>query len=451
MKIHRGNFAAIFGGACAGSEAASRLAHCGVYVAVFEQHTLPYGKIEDGLPKWHIKLRDKEESKIDERLSHPNIFFIPNTRLGRDVEFEDVVRNWGFGAVILANGAWRDRPLPVPGIDDYVEKGLYYQNPFVDWFNHYHEPGYTRHHYEVQDGAIVVGGGLASIDVAKILMLETTQRALAEKGCQTDIFTLEHQGIPKTLETLGLSFSDLGLRRCTLFYRRRSEDMPLSYIYPDPTPEDLEKAHRVRQKILSNAQQKYLFHFQECCKPVEKITVGERLAGLVFQRTRVENGRVVSVPGSEFAVRSPLVISSIGSIPEPIPGIPTSGELFNIPDEDTGRLAGYPNVYGLGNVVTGKGNIRDSELHARKIVHYIIENVFHCHAGAIEADRMEDDPAAQAEVERKGLLDEGRVQVILKRIANLQRKAGFDGNYQKWVETHRPPRLENLIGYSKEK
>jgi len=450
MSVHRGNFVAIFGGACAGSEAASRLAHCGVYVAVFEQHALPYGKIEDGLPKWHIKLRDKEEGKIDDRLSHPNIFFVPNTKLGRDIHFEDVLKNWGFNAVILASGAWHDRPLPVDGIDDYLEKGLYYQNPFVDWFNHYHEPGYNRHNYHVEDGAIVVGGGLASIDVAKILMLETTVRALEKLGYKSDILTLEHKGIPKVLDEFGISFSDLGLKGCTLFYRRRNVDMPLSYMFPDPTPEQVEKAHNVRKKILSNARQKYLFHFEECCKTVDKIVEDGCLCGLVFQKTKVVNGRLESIPGSEFEARSPLTISSIGSIPEPIHGIPSKGELFLIPDEDTGKLVGYDNVFGLGNVVTGKGNIRDSELHARKIAHYIMEQFFHCHADGIEEDRMKDDPAALKEVEKKGLLEKSEVEAIINRITELQQKAGYDGDYKKWVDRHRPPRLEELVGYSKE-
>lgn len=449
MNIHRGDFAAIFGGACAGSEAASRLAHCGVYVAVFEQNALPYGKIEDGLPKWHIKLRNKEESKIDERLSHPNIFFVPNTKLGRDIHFEDVVKNWGLGVVILANGAWRDRPLPVDGIDQYLEKGLYYQNPFVDWFNHYHEPGYNRNNYDVEDGAIVVGGGLASIDVAKILMLETTVRALEKLGYKSDLLTLEHKGIPKVLDELGISFSDLGLKGCTLFYRRRNVDMPLSSMYPDPTPEQVEKAHNVRKKILFNAQQKYLFNFEECCKPIDKIVEDERLYGLVFQKTKAFNGKLESIPGSEFEVLSPLIISSIGSIPEPIHGIPSKGELFLIPDEDNGRLHGYDNVFGLGNVVTGKGNIRDSELHSRKITQYIIDQFFHCHANGIEEDRMEDDPATHEEVEKKGLLEKAGVEAIINRITELQQKAGYNGDYKKWVDRHRPPRLEELVGYSK--
>ncbi len=47
---------AIFGGAVSGSEAAYQLAEKGIRTVVFDQNALPYGKIEDGLPKWHVKL-----------------------------------------------------------------------------------------------------------------------------------------------------------------------------------------------------------------------------------------------------------------------------------------------------------------------------------------------------------------------------------------------------------
>jgi hypothetical protein len=210
----------------------------------------------------------------------------------------------------------------------------------------------------------------------------------------------------------------------------------------------VEKAHHVRQKILSNAQQKYLFHFEECCKPVEKFVENGRLAGLVFQKTRIVDNRVESIPGSEFKVYSPLTISSIGSIPEPVRGIPATGELYRIPDPDTGKLEGYENVFGLGNVVTGKGNIRDSELHARKIVHHIMDHIFYCRAEHIEDDRMEDDASAQAELARKGMLNQEQMQSIINRIKELQRKAGYDGNYQRWIERHRPVRLEELLAQS---
>ncbi|MFP8875722.1 MAG: hypothetical protein VCB99_02165, partial [Myxococcota bacterium] len=127
---------AVIGGAVAGAEVASCLAERGIDVAVFEQNPRPYGKIEDGLPRWHVALRDKEYKSVGERLSRKGVHFVPNTEIGRDIPFRAVVEEWGFSGVVLACGAWRDRPLPIEGADAYVGKGLIYQNPFIVWFNH---------------------------------------------------------------------------------------------------------------------------------------------------------------------------------------------------------------------------------------------------------------------------------------------------------------------------
>ena len=43
----------ICGGAVGGSEAAALIAKQGCIAVVFEQNVRPYGKIEDGLPRWH--------------------------------------------------------------------------------------------------------------------------------------------------------------------------------------------------------------------------------------------------------------------------------------------------------------------------------------------------------------------------------------------------------------
>lgn len=440
--IHPGHFVAVVGGACAGSEAAFQLANRGIYVALFEQQALPYGKIEDGLPKWHVRLRNKEEGKIEAKISHPNIFYIPKARLGAAISFYELVNQWGFSAVLLAIGAWRDRPLPVKGIDEFIGKGFYYQNYFVDWFNHYHEPGYNRQQCEVADGAIVVGGGLASIDVIKILMLETVSRALAERGYKVDVISLEHGGIPKTLAELGVDYADLNFKGCTLFYRRRVIDMPLAPLPDDPAK--IEKAQQIRARILKNAQEKYLFHFQDRSKPVDLIVENGRLAGLVFRRTEVVDGRVKDIPGSEFEVRAPLVISSIGSIPEPIPGIPAAGELFEVEDEATGKLKRFEHVFALGNAVTGRGNIRESELHARQVTQYVMDSFLNW--------RAEDAAAVQekgwAHLRQTGarrVLTEDQIRGIIRRIRQLQQRVGYDGDYEKWKARHLPVRLEELV------
>ena len=140
---------AICGGAVSGSEAAATCAAQGITAIVFDQNVRPYGKIEDGLPRWHDRLRAKEYKTIDENLGRPGVYFVPGTALGVGLPFDELVKQWGVSAVLLANGAWRDRALPVPGAEDYVGKGLVYQNPFVHWFNHYDDPGYDGPQYSV--------------------------------------------------------------------------------------------------------------------------------------------------------------------------------------------------------------------------------------------------------------------------------------------------------------
>ena len=96
-----GHFVAVIGGATAGAEVARRLADKGVQVFVFEQNERPYGKIEDGLPRWHVALRTKEYGVIDEKLKTDGVTFVPSTKIGRDVDFKELVEDWGFSAVCL--------------------------------------------------------------------------------------------------------------------------------------------------------------------------------------------------------------------------------------------------------------------------------------------------------------------------------------------------------------
>lgn len=455
MAIQPGHIVAIMGGAVSGSEAAYQLAQRGIRSVVFEQKALPYGKIEDGLPKWHVKLRDKEEQKIDEKLDHPLISFVPNTRLGADIELRDLIDNWGFSAVLLANGAWRDRSLPVPGIDYYINRGLVYQNPLVMWFNHNHEPDYDGPTYDLPDNAVIIGGGLASIDVAKIVMLETVHAALQAKGHNVDLLTLERKGIAAILATYNLTLTDLGLQGCTLYYRRRAVDMPLVSLPPDAKHEQNIKAMPIREKILNNAREKYLFRFQECQTPIEKIIENDRLAGLVFQETRVVDGVLQKVADSQTTVRTPLVISSIGSVPEAIEGIQNQGEAYRISNKDTGKVEGYDNVFVLGNAVTGRGNIKESLKHGRLVAGHVADEYLTQLDAPFEAlfEGVADD--AQERVQRlfdvirdKKLLTPGEIKDILNRVEARQNAVGFDGNYEQWVIKHLPPRLEDILKQS---
>src|SRR6201987_5596311 len=234
------HFVAVIGGAISGSVAAEILADHGIRVAVFDQNTRPYGKIEDGLPRWHVEQRKQEYARIDARLRKAGVHFIPSTKLGRDFDFQELCQEWGFSAVILANGAWRDRDLGVPGADQFINKGLIYQNPFIYWYNHKNEKSYAGPLYETPDETIVVGGGLASIDVVKVLQLENYERAMRARGIETSMHDLE-KSIPEVCKAHGIKPEELGVKGCLLIYRRREQDMPLAQPPDNATPEQVAK------------------------------------------------------------------------------------------------------------------------------------------------------------------------------------------------------------------
>jgi NADPH-dependent glutamate synthase beta subunit-like oxidoreductase len=431
----------ICGGAVAGSEAAKLFAERGALAIVFEQNARPYGKIEDGLPRWHVKLREKEYARIDDNLDSDGVMFVPLTRLGKDIAFSELKDEMGLSAVILATGAWRDRPLPVEGIDRFVGRGLIYQNPLVYWFNHYADPDFAGPEVDIPDGAIVVGGGLASIDVVKLLNIEVYRRALRERGIEVDAVAMEQAGIAQTLDKHGLSAEELGVEGCTLYYRRRMCDMPLASV-KDPTPAQLEKLETTRTRIMEKVMRKFLVKMEECCVPIAPIEDGDQLAGLIFRRTAIKDGRLREVEGSDFEARAPLVVSSIGSLPQLIEGVPAEGDLYPFDSEERGTLRGLDGVFGLGNVLTGKGNIRDSRVNASLVAERVIENLIGVPDRPEKLDDMSDAlhdefrARAQPVVDRVlagDKLSPEKIEPILERVRQRWGEIDYTGDYRAWI------------------
>jgi hypothetical protein len=253
--------------------------------------------------------------------------------------------------VLLANGAWRDRPLPVPAAFDLSEAGLVYQNPFVYWFNHYEDAGYAGPRFDVLDDAVVIGGGLASVDVVKIINLELYRSALRARGIEENLVEMEHRGITATLDKHGITPESLGVRGCTLYYRRRIRDMPLAFAKTGATAEQLAKTESVREKMVKILGDKFRVRVQDQSLPTAPILEDGKLVGLRMRRTRQDGGKSVEVEGSDFEVRSGLIVSSIGSVPEAIPGVPTKGELYDFASWESGALRGLTGVFGLGLLV----------------------------------------------------------------------------------------------------
>ena len=395
----------IIGGAVSGSTAAKKLINAGIRSVVIEQNRMPYGKIEDGLPRWHDKQRSGEYDKIDEIISSDLVDYVPLTKLGKDVPFEEVL-SMGWSCVYFANGAWKDRPFPIRNIENF--KNFHYQNPYVFWFNHYHEKNYDGEQVQVVDDALVIGGGLASIDVCKITQMELVRQKVESRIKDFDIVEMEHKGIPKYLSQHGIDYKDLDIKGAKLIYRRNIDNMPITTI-PDGLDEEMvAKRKMVRRKVLSNMQDKYLFDVLECTQPTDIVIEEEKLVGLKVISNEVVDGKLVAIEGSEKIINANMFISSIGSLPEPIEGVPMNGSTYDIIDQESGKFNDFDKLHGMGNAITGQGNIKASRVSAKTVSDLTI-------------DLIND-------------IDKNVVEKIDAKVKEWQSNSSYNGNYFDWKE-----------------
>ncbi|MBT8269127.1 MAG: FAD-dependent oxidoreductase [Bacteroidia bacterium] len=456
MKLndtHRKHYVAVIGGSISGSEAASVLSKNGFRVVVFEMNALPYGKIEDGLPSWHIKLRDRQQREIDKKLDQENIRYVPHVKIGETMSFQDLIDNWGFTAIILANGAWKDRGLPIEGVEKFRDNGLIYQNDFIYWFNHKHEPDYKGRQYQIRDNAVVVGGGLASLDVVKIFMIELVSERLKSRfDIEVDIFTIEKSGVDAVLEKYGVDFNQLGIEGVTLVYRRTARDMPFKSPR-DQSPESIEKAKNVSEHLLKTNLEKYKFRFKPLHMPSGIVEEDGALEGLILQKVEIKDGKVMPLDNETEVLKTDMVISSIGSLPEPIEGLNYEWGSLKMKEGDDYHVFGYDNVFAVGNAVTGRGNIQESKQHGRRITREIIDK--HLTEDALEEwltnlnTSIQESTSKQIhsivqEISGKDIQPDDIIDSILRKTEGLNDLHGYS-NYAEWVEKHKPVRLEDLL------
>tara|TARA_B100001142_G_scaffold319502_1_gene363080 strand:+ start:12570 stop:13865 length:1296 start_codon:yes stop_codon:yes gene_type:complete len=421
---------AIVGGAVSGSVAASSLIDKGHTVVVIEQNSRPFGKIEDGLPKWHKKQREQEYAKINGRLNHPNIFFVPKTKLGKDISFDDLSNNLNFSAIILAIGASKDRPINLAGSDVLEKNSLVYQNDFIYWFNHQDEVDYT---IDIKDGVTIIGGGLASLDVAKACQIELFKNAIPESIKNSiDVEEIETQGIPKICEQYNINYDQLNIKGATILYRRTSKQMPLADIPEGANEEVINKIQNVRGKILQKAMDKFLFNFHELVSPKELIINNNQLEGIILNKTKLIDGKV-QTSDEIISMDTTQIISSIGSIPEPIEGIQMDGETYKIENEENGIYDTEKGIFLAGNAVTGKGNIRDSMKHAEKVADYVINSYLNP-LDTVNGEKLAN--AVEDYLQKKDGLSNEEFEKIISKVHDLQKRVDYHNNYNDWISAN---------------
>jgi ferredoxin--NADP+ reductase len=447
------HYIAIIGGSIAGSEAAILLAQKGFKIVVFDMNKLPYGKVEDGLPNWHINLRNRQIKEIDAKLDHPNVIYVPLTKIGDKISFMDLYENWEFSAIILANGSWADRKLGVKSIEKFKDRELIYQNSLINWFNHKHETDFSGQNYFLKGKVVVIGGGLASLDVIKIAMIELVRKQLyIVKNIKVDRFLLEKNGVKEVLDKNKITLEDLNVQKAVLVYRRSAKDMPLK-IPKDKSDKSVLEAKLVSEKLLLKYADKYMFEFIPNSVLVDYEEEDDKLKKLYFQKIKIINGLMQPEKNKIFKINLNFVISSIGSIPEEIEGVEYENSLLKLEELSTYKVEGLNNVFAIGNAVTGKGNILESKKQGKKMTSLIVENHLSYdglekwldnYNNKVRSETIEIGNSIAEEIKNSPIVLNSKSQSIIKNVEKIHKKLGYS-TYKNWIYSHLPVRLEDIL------
>jgi hypothetical protein len=224
--------------------------------------------------------------------------------------------------------------------------------------------------------------------------------------------------------------------------------MPLAQPPDNATPEQIAKTEMVRQKMLRIARDKYLFRVQDRRLTTGIIVENGRLAGLKVVETKIEGRKADPIPGTEQELRAPLVVSSIGSVPEKLSGINMNGEYYTFAGKDVPRYTAMDRVFGVGNVVTGQGNIRVSLVHSQKVTKRVVDCMKgddgNAAAGAGSAEQQVAGAmdAIGKQIEVIPQLSVDQMANVERQVHALQQKAGFTSDYDTWIAKVTPPDLE---------
>lgn len=175
LPIIRKEKVAIIGAGPSGLTAALELKKRGYGVTVFEELPEAGGMLRWCIPAFRLP-RDELNRDIEEILQ-TGVKLVTNTRVGRDVPFEELDRT--FDIIYLATGAPKSIPLDIPGED---AEGVFGAVEFLQ-----------AHHLakgmKVGRNVAVIGGGISALDAARTAIR-------------------------------------LGAKKVTLYYRRERKDMP---------------------------------------------------------------------------------------------------------------------------------------------------------------------------------------------------------------------------------
>jgi len=286
----------IVGAGPAGLSAAYELAKLGYPVTVFERMPEPGGMMRYGIPDYRLQkyVVTNEIAYIQDL----GVEIKTGVEFGKDVQL-DTLRNEGYTAIFIANGAQLSRKLRIPGED---LEGVFHAIEFLRHVS-------LRKTVDVGEKVAVIGGGNSAIDAAC-----TSLR--------------------------------LGAKEVTILYRRSRNEMPA-------LPHEIEAAKEEGIKFNFLVAPTQIIGEEGRVKIIEclKMELGEPDAS--------GRRRPVPIQGSEHTYEVDTVIPAIGQLPETscLPSILLDERAHAISVDPLTLETSIPGVFAGGDIVTGPASI----------------------------------------------------------------------------------------------
>jgi len=360
-------------GIYAGNLLANAVEEAGGTVAIdlLESLPAPYGLIRYGVAPDHPRIKGIVNS-LQEMLDSGRIRFLGNVEVGKDVSLAELQER--YHAVILATGAIRDAVLDIPGVD---KNGSYGAADFVSWFDGHPDVPRTWP-LEAQQIA-VIGNGNVALDVARVLAKHPVDLRSTEipdnvlEGLEsspvTDVHVFGRRG-PADIKFTPIELRELGeLNDVDIIL----DDADFAGVDPAAASTNqlkimLRTMNAWRTEEPKGASRRLHLHFWHA--PAE-ILGDEKVEAMRFERTRIEDGRVVGT--GEF-VEYPLqaVYRAVGYFGSPIDGAPfdpARGVIANV----EGRVQDSPGLYATGWIKRGPvGLIGHTKSDAMETVDHLV-------------------------------------------------------------------------------
>jgi glutamate synthase (NADPH/NADH) small chain len=309
-----GRRVAVVGSGPASLAVSEELTRGGHAVVVYEEWPKPGGLLHYGIPRFKLD-KDIVQAKIA-YLESIGVQFICNTRVGRDIQVDDLHQQ--YDAVFLGIGAPVGRSINLPGED---LTGIYRATEFLVRGNLPSDdlPEWAKGLPEIDHTVIVIGGGDTSVDCVRTARRLQVQHNLADGSV-------------------------------VCYYRGTESEM------------------RAREDDLKHAQEEGV-HYEFLAAPVRFIG-DERghVRQIEMQRMRskpaqqpeqrVPSRLRIPIPGSNFIVPADIVVLAIGYagdelIPTKTPALQTTKPgIFKVESEMTG-VATLGGIFAAGDDVRG--------------------------------------------------------------------------------------------------